>query len=82
MTQPEPKRPRTRFPLPPMPEEARRHAEAARDEFEKALDALIPPSLAAQRRAARRQMLLVMRGLLTSALERVDAEVKDKKGGS
>ncbi len=64
-----------RIPLPEIPEEAREHAKAAREEARKTVESLLPAGFVEHRRAARREALLAVRSLINAALERVDAQV-------
>lgn len=56
-----------------IPEEARAHFRAARQEVRKSMEALFPPEFMHHRRAARREMLLAARSLIDHALERLEA---------
>ncbi|MEA3349574.1 MAG: hypothetical protein U9Q82_03015 [Chloroflexota bacterium] len=53
-----------------IPEDARQHIKAARQEMRDGFEALVPPEFIAHRQAARREMLMAVRGLIDSALER------------
>jgi len=59
-----------------IPEEARQHARAARDEMRKSVEALFPPEFIAHRRAARKEMLLAVRSVIDAALERIEEREK------
>lgn len=60
-----------------IPEEAREHARAARQEMRESIQALFPPEFLEHRRKARKEMLLAWRSMIDSALERI--EEKEKK---
>jgi hypothetical protein len=55
-----------------VPEEARRHARAAREEMRESLRAFLPPGFWEHRRKARKEMLLAWRSMIDAALERMD----------
>ena len=61
-----------------VPEEARQHIRAARDELRESIQAFLPPEFIEHRRKARREMLLAWRSFIDRALERID----EKKTGS
>ncbi len=61
-----------------IPEDAREHAHAARQEMRKTVEALYPPGFLEHRRAARREMLLALRSIIDHALDRMGAEEKKK----
>jgi hypothetical protein len=69
---------RSRRPFPRLvPDEVLEHAWNAREEFRKSVAALLPslpPEFTEHRRAARREMLLAIRSLIDSAIERVEKE--------
>ncbi len=52
-----------------IPEEARAHFRAAREELRKSVEALFPPEFIRHRRAAGREMLLAARSLIDHALK-------------
>ncbi|HEX9012925.1 MAG TPA: hypothetical protein VF813_05395 [Anaerolineaceae bacterium] len=52
--------------------EARQHARAAREEFSRAVEGLLPPHFAEHRRAAQREWLMAVRSMVNAALERID----------
>lgn len=56
-----------------IPEQARAHLRAARQELRKSIEALFPPEFVRHRRAARRELLLAARSLIDHALERLEA---------
>jgi hypothetical protein len=58
-----------------VPEEARQHFHAAREEMRKGLETLLPQGFFEHRRSARREMLLAWRSMLDAAIQRMD----DKK---
>jgi len=62
-----------------IPEEAREHARAARQEVWKGLEEIFPPEFVAHHRKARREMLLAWRSIIDSALERMDEKEKKEK---
>ncbi len=53
-------------------EEARQHFKAAREAMRKTWEALLPPGLVEQRRAARKEFLLGLRKLLDMAIEHTE----------
>mgnify|MGYP007066202346 CR=1 FL=1 len=55
-----------------IPEEARKHARAARDEMRKSIETLVPEGFFEHRRGARREMLMAMRSMLDAAIQRTD----------
>ena len=59
-----------------MSKETREHLHAARDEFHKSMEGIIPPGLMEHRRKARREMLLAIRSILDASLERMDEKKK------
>ena len=59
-----------------IPEEARKHARAAREEMHKSMEALFPPGFIEHRRAARKEMLKAVRAMLDATLERMEAREK------
>jgi hypothetical protein len=56
-----------------MTDETRSHVKAAREEMRRSMESLLPPGFLEHRRAARRHMLLAARGLLDTAIQRLDA---------
>ncbi len=60
-----------------IPEEAREHAHAARQEMRESIQSLFPPEFLEHRRKARKEMLLAWRSMIDSVLERM--EEKEKK---
>ena len=57
----------------PVPEETREHVKQARAEMRDSVKALFPPEFIEHRRAARKEMLLAMRGLVNHAIEKLEA---------
>lgn len=55
-----------------VPEDARQHMRAARDELRASLESLFPPEFVQHRRKARREMLLAWRSFIDRAIERID----------
>lgn len=55
-----------------IPEEAREHMRAARDEMRKSIETLVPEGFFEHRQSARREMLMAMRSMLDTAIERLD----------
>jgi hypothetical protein len=55
-----------------VPEEARQHFRAARDEMRKGLETLLPEGFLEHRRNARREMLHAWRSMLDAAIQRMD----------
>ena len=55
-----------------VPEEARKHMRAARDEMRQTVEALFPPGFIEHRRAARKEMLKAARSLLDSAIQHLE----------
>ena len=55
-----------------IPEEARQHFRAAREEMRKSLEVLLPEGFFEHRRSARREMLLAWRSMLDAAIQRMD----------
>ncbi len=53
-------------------EEARQHFKAAREAMRKTWEAMLPPALVEQRRAARKEFLLGLRKLLDMAIEHTE----------
>jgi len=57
----------------PVPEESREHAKKAHEELRESMKALFPPEFIEHRRAARKEMLLAMRGLVNHAIEKLES---------
>jgi hypothetical protein len=55
-----------------IPEETRQHYRKAREEMREAAKLLFPEGFLEHRHAARKEMLLAMRGLLDSAIQRME----------
>lgn len=55
-----------------VPEEARQHFRAAREEMRKGLETLFPEGFLDHRRNARREMLLAWRSMLDAAIQRTE----------
>lgn len=55
-----------------VPEEARQHFRAAREEMRKGLETFLPEGFLEHRRGARREMLLAWRSMLDAAIQRMD----------
>jgi hypothetical protein len=55
-----------------LPEEARQHLRAARKEFRKSIEALLPQGFVTHQKRARKEMLLAWRSLIDTALERLE----------
>ena len=55
-----------------VPEEAREHFRAAREEMRKGLGTLLPEGFLDHHKGARREMLLAWRSMLDAAIERMD----------
>ena len=56
------------------PEEAIKHAKAAREEMWKSVELLFPPEFIEHRRKARKEMLLAFREVIEHAIERIEAK--------
>lgn len=57
-----------------VPEEARQHFHAAREEMRKGMETLLPPGFLEHRQNARREMLKAWRSMLDAAIQRMDKE--------
>ena len=55
-----------------IPEEARQHFHAAREEMRKSVEVLLPEGFLEHRRGARREMLLAWRSMLDAAIQHMD----------
>jgi hypothetical protein len=55
-----------------IPEEARQHARAAREELRESVKSFLPPEFWEHRKKARKEMLLAWRSMIDAALERMD----------
>lgn len=58
-----------------VPQEARQHFRAAREEMRKGLETLFPEGFLDHRRNARREMLLAWRSMLDAAIQRTEEKV-------
>ena len=61
-----------------IPEDAREHMRAAREQFRESWMTFFPPEFLEHRRKARREMLLAWRSFIDHALQRMDE--KDTEG--
>lgn len=59
------------------PEETRQHFRAAREEFRKSVQGILPPEFIEHRHNARKEMLLAWRSMIDASLARMD-ETKKK----
>ena len=57
-------------------EETRQHFRAAREEFRKSMEGILPPGFMEHRRNARKEMLLAWRSMIDASLERMEAPKK------
>ena len=55
-----------------IPDETRQHIHAAREEFHKSMEGMLPPGFREHHREAHREMLLAWRSLIDAAVERMD----------
>ncbi|MFZ5909306.1 MAG: hypothetical protein ACOYYU_04760 [Chloroflexota bacterium] len=55
-----------------IPEEARQHFRAARQEMRKSIETLLPEGFFEHRKSARREALLAWRSVLDAAIQRMD----------
>lgn len=55
-----------------IPEETRKHYKKAREEMREAVKGFLPEGFIEHRRAAHREMLLAMRSLLDSAIQKME----------
>jgi hypothetical protein len=55
-----------------IPEEARQHFNAAREEFRKSMEGMFPPEFIEHRRKARKEILLAFRSVLDSVIGKED----------
>lgn len=60
-----------------VPEEAREHWRAAREELRDSIRALFPPEFVEHRRKARKEMLMAWRSMIDAALERMEEKTKE-----
>jgi hypothetical protein len=59
-----------------IPQEAREHMQAAREEMRKSIEALFPQGFIEHRRTASREILLAWRSMIDSALEKMEEKSK------
>ena len=57
-------------------EETRQHFRAAREEFRKSMEGILPPGFMEHRRNARKEMLLAWRSMIDASLERMETSKK------
>ena len=55
-----------------IPDEAREHVKAAREDMRESIKGFLPPEFIEHRHKARKEMLLAFRSLVDAALERMD----------
>ena len=55
-----------------IPQEAREHMKAARDEMRRGIETLFPEGFIKHRKAAHREMLMAWRSMIDAALERME----------
>jgi len=55
-----------------IPEEAREHFRAARQEMRESIKGILPPEFLEHRRAARKEMLLAWRSMIDTALKHME----------
>ena len=55
-----------------IPEEARQHFRAAREEMRKSMELLLPEGFLEHRRGARREVLMAWRSMLDAAIQHMD----------
>jgi hypothetical protein len=59
-----------------IPEDARKHFKAARDEFHKSMEGVLPSGLKEHHTNARKEMMLAFRSLIDASLERMDKKTE------
>jgi hypothetical protein len=59
-----------------VPDKAREHIRAAREEMKDSIRTLFPPEFIEHRRKARKEVLLAWRSFIDAALERIDEKSK------
>ena len=59
-----------------IPEETRQHFRAAREEFRKSMEGMLPPGFVEHRQNARKEMLLAWRSMIDASLERIEEPKK------
>lgn len=57
-----------------IPEEARQHAKAAREEIRKSWETFLPPEFVSHRKAAHKEMLTAARSMIDAAIEHIDEQ--------
>jgi ribosomal protein L13 len=57
-------------------EETRQHFRAAREEFHKSIEGMLPPGFAEHRRKAGKEILLAWRSMIDATIERMDEPKK------
>jgi ribosomal protein L13 len=57
-------------------DETRQHFRAAREEFHKSIQGMLPPEFAEHHRKARKEMLLAWRSIIDASLERMEEPEK------
>jgi hypothetical protein len=57
-------------------DETRQHLRAAREEFHKSVEGMLPPGFSEHRRKARKEMLLAWRSMIDASLERMEEPKK------
>ncbi len=67
---------REQKPKDPKVEEAYAHFKAAHENMHKAFEAMLPPGVVEQKRAARKEILLGLRSMLDSAIDHVEPTSK------
>jgi hypothetical protein len=58
-----------------IPDETRQHFRAAREEFHKSIEGMLPPGFAEHHRKAHKEMLLAWRSLIDASLEKMNKKV-------
>jgi hypothetical protein len=59
-----------------IPEETRQHFRAAREEFHKSIEGMLPPEFTEHRRKAHKEILLAWRSIIDATLKRMDESQK------
>jgi hypothetical protein len=62
-----------------IPDETRQHFHAAREEFRKSMEGILPPGFSEHHRKARREMLLAWRSLIDASLEKMEKSTGKQK---
>ena len=60
-----------------IPEAAREHAKAARQEMRQSFEALFPPEFVEHRKAARKEMLLAFQKVINQAIEHLEEDSEE-----